>query len=361
MAAASSEQESQVSRAIETAIRLGAIFLMAMWVFDIVRPFVSPIIWGIIIAVAGYPLFAKLEALCGGRTTLAAVLFSLLGLALLITPTVMLTGRVVDRVQGFAARIEDGSVQVPSPPDRVAEWPVVGRALHARGTEAAAQLQEALTTPGAQLTSANKWLINAASSAGSGVLQFFVSILIAGGVLANAEAGSRLVSRLFVRLAPSTGAGFAGLAEQTVRSVATGVIGVAIIQAMLVAVGVFTIGAPGAAIIVLIALLMGVVQLPLLLLMLPVIAWAWSATDTVPALIFTVWSVAASMSDNVLKPILLGRGVEAPMIVIFLGAIGGFISAGIIGLFVGAVILVLAYELFKVWLDGEVDAEAAVE
>jgi predicted PurR-regulated permease PerM len=202
-------------------------------------------------------------------------------------------------------------------------------------------------------------LLKAAGSAGSGVLQFVLSILIAGGVLANAEAGGRLVRRLFVRLAPGMGAGFAGLAEQTVRSVAAGVIGVALIQALLVGVGVFAIGAPAAPVIVLICLLMGVVQLPVLLLMLPVIAWAWGATGTVPALIFTIWSLAASLSDNVLKPILLGRGVEAPMIVIFLGAIGGFMSAGIIGLFVGAVILVLAYELFNVWLGGEGEPDAA--
>jgi len=353
------ERESQVSRAIETAIRLGAIFLMAMWVFDIVRPFISPVLWGVIIAVAGYPAYAKLVRACGDRTTLAAVIFAGLGLALLITPTVMLTGAFVDRIQELSAQIEDGSVQVPLPPPGVAEWPIVGPALHARGSEAASRLQTALETPGTQLESVKTWLLETARSAAGGVLQFVLSILIAGGVLANAQGGSRLANRLFVRLAPGTGAGFARLAEQTVRSVATGVIGVAIIQSLLVAIGVFAIGAPAAPVIVLICLLMGVVQLPVLLLMLPVIAWAWAATGTVPALLFTIWSLAAALSDNVLKPILLGRGVEAPMLVIFLGAIGGFISAGIIGLFVGAVILVLAYELFNVWLGGEGEPEAA--
>ena len=143
------------------------------------------------------------------------------------------------------------------------------------------------------------------------------------------------------------------------RSVATGVIGVAVIQSGLAAVGLFAIGAPGAPVIVLACLLVGVVQLPTLIVLLPVIIWAWSTADTLPALIFTIWSLLAGLSDNVLKPILLGRGVEAPMLVIFLGAIGGFMTAGIIGLFVGAVTLVLAYELFNVWLAGEDVSEAA--
>jgi predicted PurR-regulated permease PerM len=184
------------------------------------------------------------------------------------------------------------------------------------------------------------------------------SILIAGAVLANAEAGARLVNRLFVRLAPGFGNEFASLAEQTVRSVASGVIGVAIIQAVLVGVGLFAIGVPGAALIVLVCLLLGVVQIPVMIVVLPAIIWAWAATSTVPALLFTIWSIAASLSDGVLKPILLGRGVKAPMLVIFLGAIGGFVASGIIGLFVGAVILVLSYELFTVWLEGPGEPDA---
>lgn len=353
------KQESQIARAIETAIRLGAIFVLGMFVFDIVRPFVSPVLWGVIIAVAAYPGYVRLVRLCGGRTTLAAVVFALLALALLITPTVMLTDVLVEKARTVALRVDDGTLEIPRPPAGVEKWPLVGPTLHQRGTQAASDLETALRTPGPQLATATKWLLDAAASAGKGVLQFVLSILIAAGVLANAEGGSRFANRLFVRLAPGSGAGFARLAEQTVRSVATGVIGVAIIQSVLVAVGVFAIGAPAAPVIVLACLLLGVVQLPTLIVLLPVIVWAWSATEPVPAAIFTIWSLAAGLSDNVLKPILLGRGVEAPMLVIFLGAIGGFVTAGIIGLFVGAVILVLAYELFNVWLSEETESDPA--
>jgi predicted PurR-regulated permease PerM len=352
------EQESQILQAVETAIRLGVIFLLSMWVFGIVRPFVSPILWGIIIAVAVYPVYVKLARLCGGRTTLAATLFSLIALVLLIAPTVLLTEAFVGWIEGFVAQVKSGSVSVPRPPAGLAEWPVFGVGLHERLSGYAAELESAFRTPGMQLKSFNEWLLSSAASAGSGLLQFILSLIIAGVVLANAESGSRLVSRLFVRLAPGIGDEFAGLAEQTVRSVATGVIGVALIQAILVGVGVFLMDVPGAPVIVLLCLLMGVVQLPVLIVVLPAIVWAWGATTTGPALIFSIWSVLASLSDNVLKPLLLGRGVKAPMLVIFLGAIGGFIASGIIGLFVGAVVLVLSYDLFRVWLDGPGELDA---
>jgi predicted PurR-regulated permease PerM len=334
-----------------------------MWVFGIVRPFVSPVLWGIIIAVAAYPVYLKLVPLCGGRTTLAAVLFTVLGLVLLITPTVLLTSVLVEWVEGLVQQIEAGTFSVPSPPPGVADWPVVGGSIHNAWVEYAERIDNAFRTPGMQLKSVNAWLLASVASAGSGVLQFVLSIGIAGAVLANAKEGGRLVHRLFVRLAPGIGNDFANLAEKTVRSVATGVIGVALIQALLVGIGLFAIGVPGAPLIVIVCLMLAVVQVPVLIAVLPAIIWAWGAKTTVPALVFTVWSVAAATSDNVLKPILLGRGVNAPMLVIFVGAIGGFLASGIIGLFVGAVVLVLAYELFTVWLDdeGEPSPPAEVE
>jgi predicted PurR-regulated permease PerM len=354
------EQETHIARAIETGIRLGAVFLLAMLVYDIVKPFLSPALWGIIIAVAGYPAYRRLVSLCGGREKLAAGIFSLLGVALLITPTVMLTGALVDGVQALASNIQDGGIDIPPPKPEVADWPFVGERVYASWSRAAVDLQGALEKLSPQIETLSGWLLKAAASAGAGVLQFLLSILIAGAVLANAEGGGRVATRLFVRLAPGSGAGFAKLAEQTVRSVAAGVIGVAVIQALLAGAGFFAAGVPGAAFLVLICLLLGVVQLPLALVMLPVLAWVWTSTPTLTAVLFTIWSVPASLSDNVLKPILLGRGVQAPMLVIFLGAIGGFVASGIIGLFIGAVILVLAYELLSVWL-GVTREEAPVE
>ena len=352
------EQETHVARAVETGIRLGAIALLAIWVFDIIQPFVSPALWGIIIAVAGYPAYRRLVGWCGGREKLAAVIFSLLGVLLLVTPSVMLTRALANGVQHLASDVEDGSVEIPPPPDGARHWPVVGEKVHQLWGEAHDNLEEALRSVAPQIKTLSTWLLRSAASAGAALLQFVLSILIAGGVLANAEAGSQLAQRLCLRLAPQSGAGFATLAEQTVRSVATGVVGVAIIQSALAGVGFVAAGVPGSAFLVLLVLLVAVVQLPTAIVMLPVIVWGWTALSPVPAVIFTVWCLAVGLVDNILKPLLLGRGGDAPMLVIFLGALGGFVSAGIIGLFVGAVALVLAWEIITAWLEGPAPSDS---
>ncbi len=212
-------------------------------------------------------------------------------------------------------------------------------------------LEAALRSLDAQLKVVGGWIVGAAAAAGIGVVRFTLSLIISGVLLANAEAGERLARQLFVRLAPERGAGFAQLAGQTVRSVASGVVGVAVIQSMLAAAGFFAVGVPAIAFWALLCLLLGVVQLPLGIVMVPIIVYVWFTDSTVTSILFTVWSVPVMILDNFLKPLLLGRGVDAPMWVIFIGAIGGFIASGIIGLFSGAVILVLAYELFQAWLE----------
>ena len=147
------------------------------------------------------------------------------------------------------------------------------------------------------------------------------------------------------------GGEWAPLAVATVRSVLKGVIGVAVIQAVLVGIGFAVMGIPGTPVWTALVLFLAIAQLPALLVVLPIIAYAFSAYDTTPAVIFTVWSLLAGASDNILKPMLMGRGVDIPMPVILIGAIGGMIAAGIMGLFAGAVILSILYKLFTLWLE----------
>jgi predicted PurR-regulated permease PerM len=175
-------------------------------------------------------------------------------------------------------------------------------------------------------------------------------------MLANAQKSADFARQFFARLIPGSGDNFVTLSEQTIRSVAAGVIGVALIQGALIGLGLVVMEVPGAPILIIAVVLLGIVQLPATLVTIPIIIWAWATRDPLPAVLFTIYIVPAGLADNVLKPLLLGRGVEAPMLVIFIGAIGGFILSGIIGLFVGAVVLVLAYKLFEAWLAGDADA-----
>jgi len=344
--------EETVQRAVEAAIRIGVVALLLLWVFNIVAPFIQPLVWGAIIAVAGATPYHWMVGRLGGRKVIAAVAFTVFALVLLITPTVILTGAMVEWGQGMAADIREGDLAIPPAPDSVRSWPVVGGAIYEFWSLANSNLQAALVKARAPLENVGLWLLHAAASAGAGVLQFALSIVIAGALLANSEGTRGVVDRFLVRLAPESGRNMRSLAEQTVRGVATGVVGVAAVQCVLAGIGFYVVGVPGAALIALVCLLMGIVQLPLAIPIIPVIIYVWTREPVLTAVLFTAWSVPVMALDNVLKPILMGRGVDAPMIVVFIGAIGGFASSGIVGLFVGAVVMVVAYELMKAWLGG---------
>lgn len=336
---------------LELALRIGLLFLVIYWVVQIIAPFLPAIIWAVIIAVASYPAFRWLEDKFGGRSGRAATVYTLLLLLLLIMPSVWLGQEAGVWGASVAERIRDGSLEIPPPPERVAGWPLIGERIDAFWTLASTNLSEAAQRATPQLRAVGEWMLRAVAGLASGVLQFALSIIIAGVLLTHTAASATFARRLFERLLPGSGAEFTKLSEQTIRSVATGVIGVALIQGALIGVAFVIMGIPGAPIWIIAVILLGIVQLPATLVTVPVIIWTFGAYDTLPAAIFTAWVIPAGLSDNVLKPLLLGRGVETPMLVIFVGAIGGFILSGIVGLFVGAVIVVLAYELFQAWLN----------
>ena len=345
-----SDGKLSVQRAVEAAIRIGLVFLLAAWCFLIVEPFIVPILWGMIIAVASYPLYGWMRNKLGGRGKLAAAVFTLLALALLITPTVMLVDTIAETTQHLSKDLQGGTLSIPPPPASVAGWPIIGEELSAFWSSASENLGATLTSIAPHLKEAAGVLLATAAGAGVGVLQFVISIIIAGVILSNAEASTGFLTALAKRLIGDQGEALTTLASKTVRSVAQGVLGVALIQSLLAGVGLLAADVPGAGLWALLVLLLAIVQLPPILILAPIILYVFSASSTTVAVIFLIWSVLVSMSDAFLKPLLLGRGVEVPVLVILVGAIGGMMYSGIIGLFVGAVILALGYELFKAWL-----------
>ncbi|MEA3276529.1 MAG: AI-2E family transporter [Pseudomonadota bacterium] len=345
------DEKTFLNNALEATIRIGLLILLAAWCFQIVQPFIIPIVWGIIIAVAAYPGYRKLQVALGGRGALAAALIALLGLVLLIMPTVMLSGTLVDSAHGLAKGLQEGTIAVPPPPEYVKDWPVIGENLDAFWRQASQNLGAAMTKIAPQLKGVGTWLLSTAAGAGFGILQFVIAIIIAGFLLAGAERGAKAAYSIATRLAGDKGADFAELAEATVRSVTRGILGVSLIQSLLAGLGFMVMGIPGAGLWALLCLLLSVIQIGIVPITLPIVIYVFSTADTVPAVVFLIWSIFVGTLDNILKPILLGRGVEVPMAVIFIGAIGGFITSGIIGLFVGSVVLVLGYKLFLAWLE----------
>lgn len=336
---------------LDIAIRLGLIFLLAYSCYQIFRPFLMPVAWGMIIAVALLPILRTLEARIGTKAALGGVV--LIGLGVLIVPTILLGASMVEAVQNGYAAFEAGDLGVPPPPPGVADWPVIGERVFELWSAASTNLTATAERFQPQIEAVARSVFGAAASGGATVVQFMISILIAGAFMANVEPGYRFAQRFAARVAGSGGPAFIDLATATTRSVAQGVLGIALIQAALSGFGMLVVGVPAAGLWALFVLILAIVQLPPLLVLAPVIAWVFGYADGLTATLFAVWSIAVGFSDTFLKPLLLGRGIDVPMLVILVGAIGGMILAGLIGLFVGAVTLALAYRIFMAWLGEE--------
>ena len=350
----SSGDKAFLTRALEIGIRIGVVVLLAALCLQIVRPFLVPVLWGIIIAVAVYPAYQWLDSALNGRPRLAALCVSLALLVILLIPTVMLADTLVDTVRVLANKLQTGTLEVPPPPASVVSWPLIGEPLDSFWRAASVNLATALKPLTPQLKALGAWLLASAAQAGLGILQFLVAIIISGLLLAYTQLGTRTARTLGIRLAGDQGRDYLDVAEATVRSVARGILGVALIQSLLLGLGLLFVGIPGAGLWAFIALFLSVIQIGVIPVTLPMVIYVFATFDTVTAIIFLVWNIFVSTIDNLLKPVLLGRGVKVPMLVIFAGSIGGFISLGIIGLFTGAVVLALGYKLFMAWMEGSV-------
>jgi predicted PurR-regulated permease PerM len=354
-------QNTPTTLAIEIAIRLGVIFLILAWCLQILAPFIGLIAWGAIIAVAIYSPFLKLVEKLGGRKKLALTLIAVVSIAAILIPVISLSTSLVESATTIGDQISTGKVIIPPPSESVREWRLIGEKTYTLWNQASVDLGALLEKYPDQLSTVGNKLLGAAKGVGAGVLQFIISMLIAVAFLSSAESIGAAMRRLATRLAGERGKPLLNLSTATIRSVAVGVIGIAFIQALLGGLGMMFAGVPAAGLLAIIILVLAIAQLPPILVLLPVAIYVFSAESTTVAVIFMIWSILVSMSDAVLKPLLLGRGVDAPMLVILLGAIGGMITSGIVGLFIGAVILALGYKLFQVWVkwDEPLDEKAA--
>jgi predicted PurR-regulated permease PerM len=339
------------SPVVESAIRIGLLALLVFWCLLLIRPFLIPIVWGLVIAVAGYPTYRSLRSSLRGREIVASAVFSLLLFLAIVIPAALLGGTLVEGARGLLEQLREGQLQIPEPPPGVAEWPLVGDQIAEFWTRAADNLEPVLLAMAPHLKQPAQWLLGVVAGTGLGLLQFLFAIVIAGAVLTRAERAAGVATTIARRLAGSRGQEFAALAGATVRSVTRGILGVALIQATLAGLGFLAAGVPAAGLWALIALVLSVVQIGVFPVLLPILVYVFFTADTLTFALFLIWSLFVGVIDNVLKPVFLGRGVTVPMWVVFLGAIGGLLSHGLIGLFVGPVVLVLGYALLLAWIQ----------
>ncbi len=346
------------ARLMDVFVRTALVFIMAMLCFQVFSPFVSLMAWALILAVTLYPAHQKLAGRMKGKQGLAATVLVLAGIVLMVAPTTVLMISLGDSVSGFIGSVRDNAVQIPAPPPRVAEWPLVGQKVHDLWSTAHSDLPAFIQSMQPKIGDLSKLALAMVGSMGGTMLLFLASFIIAGVIMAFGQSGARSADSIFDRIVGSMrGEQFVRLSTATIRAVALGVLGVAVVQAIVVGVILLIAHVPFAGGIALIVLVLGIAQAPVLLVTLPVIGYVWMSGDygTASAVTYTVLLFIAGMLDNVLKPILLGRGVDAPMPVILLGALGGLASAGILGMFIGAVLLALGYQIFMAWVAANPD------
>jgi predicted PurR-regulated permease PerM len=342
------------SRLLDVLIRAALLFALAVLCYRVFAPFLTLTVWAVILAVALYPLNRRIAGHIGGRQGLAATLIVLLAAVLIITPTAVLMSSLGDSINQLIDSVKAGSLEVPAPRASVRSWPIVGTRLHEAWSLAHADLPVFVQSMQPKVGDLARTALAMVASIGGGILQFLVAFILAGVVMAYGEAGARGCEAIFARVAGrERGARFAHLATATIRTVAQGVIGIAFVQAILIGLCLLLAGIPWAGILSVVVLVLAIAQLPALLVTLPAIVWIWMSGDYAAgrAVLFTILLFASGAADNVLKPLVLGRGVDAPMPVILIGALGGMAAAGILGMFVGATLLALAYQLFMGWVD----------
>ena len=355
-------EQRVASSLMDVLIRAGLILVMAMLCYQIFSPFLTLMVWALILAVTIYPLHQALASKIGGKQGLAATLLVAVGVVLIVAPTAMLMSSLGDSVHQLVNDVQNNSLKIPAPRPGVEAWPLVGKQIHDVWSKAHADLPALVQSLQPKIGELAKTALGFVASIGSGLLQFMASFIIAGFIMAYGQSGSRASRAIFERIVGNArGSEFASLSTATIRAVALGVIGVALIQAIIVGMALLVAGVPWAGVLAGIVLVLGIAQVPALIVTLPAIGYIWSSGDysTAAAIAYTVVLFVSGLADNVLKPLMLGRGVDAPMPVILLGALGGMAAAGILGMFVGATLLTLGYQIFMGWVAANPNAGQA--
>lgn len=345
---------------IQLAVRLGLLALLVIWTFVLIRSFVPILAWSGVLAVAFYPAFKWLAEVLGERHRTAATILTIINLAIVIGPATWLGMSAVEGVRQLAGDLSTGNLVIPSPPEQIKGWRFVGPQIFEIWSRASSNLGAVLREIAPYLKPLASTMLTLAGSAGVGTLKFLLSVLIAGFLL---PFGPQLIAsgrRLLSLVVHEQSEHLLDVAAATIRAVAQGVIGVAIVQALLAGIGFKLAGIPSAGFLAFGVMLLTIVQIGAIIILLPVIIWIWMENDFKTALPLTVFFLLVGVLDNMLKPLVMGRGLTTPTLVIVIGVIGGTLAHGVVGLFIGPIVLSVVWELVVAWMRkdaGEMELE----
>lgn len=327
--------------------------------FWIMNPFLSAIIWAAMIVIASWPLLLSIQAKLGGKRGLAVLVMTLLLLGILIVPLTFGISAVIGKAQDlYANRATLTTLTIPAPPEWLQSIPMQGEKLSARWQEYARLSPEELTEKIAPFSQKIiGWFLTQAGSIGMLLMHCFLTVIISAVMYVNGETAAKGVRLFCRRLAGQPGEDAVILAANAVRGVAIGIVGTALIQSVLAGFGLLIAGIPGAAALTALILLFCVAQIGPALVMVPVTIWLFTQDHTSWGIFMAVWTIIVGTIDNFIRPFLIKKGADLPLLLIFAGVIGGLISFGLIGLFIGPVTLAVTYTLLKEWVKAGVSAE----
>jgi predicted PurR-regulated permease PerM len=335
---------------IHLSIQMLALAFLIISCFQILAPFFTPIIWAAILAVALFPLHQKLKRLLKGKGVLAAILMTAIFLIFFISVVSWLGFRTGSEIKTEITSFQEGNLKIPPPSEKVKSWPLVGTKAFQAWTLLSNSVENFVQEYPEQIKKAGNYLLDLVTSSGKAILIFLVSIIISGVFLCYASESAEYARKFFSRLINSSQFDVSAIAAITIRNVVRGILGVALIQSLCAGAGFYIAGIPYAGVWTILCLILAITQIGIVPVTLGVLIYIWTSGHTTTAILLTIWMIPVGLLDNILKPIMMGKGAPVPMLIIFLGSLGGFIYSGFVGLFTGAVILSLGYRLFDVWL-----------
>jgi len=346
-----SHESPDLARTTFQLLAIGALIVSSFW---IVRPFLVASTWAAAIAIATWPLLLRTQEWLGGRRspavavmTIALLLVLLVPFYLVVTTIVENAGQIVDWSKSLA------TLTLPAPPGWVAGVPVIGSRLTLRWQQLAAESPEEIAARLAPYVRAVAvWFVAQVGSLGLLLLHFLLTVVVVAILYRNGETVARGTERFARRLAGRQGENAVHLAAQAVRAVALGVVVTAIVQSVLSGIGLAVAGVPFVTILIALMFILSVAQVGPALVLIPATVWVYSKSGAVWGTSFLAWAIICSMLDNFLRPMLIRRGADVPLLLIFAGVIGGLVAFGIIGLFIGPVVLAVAYTLLVEWVSG---------
>jgi predicted PurR-regulated permease PerM len=338
---------------MELSLRIAALALLIYVSYVLILPFVTVIVWSGVLAVALYPFYERVSRWLGGRRRLAAVVVTLLSLVIVLGPATWLVLDLIHSIREISQQLDLATLSIPAPPASIKDWPIIGPRSFQYLSRASGNVEAATAELMPLLKPLAGHLLSLAASAGVSTVLFFASIIVAGFLLVPGPVLVASICRLSLRLVPGHGADFVTLAGGTIRTISRGVVGISALQALLAGIGLAVAGVPGVSLITSAVLILGIVQIGAGIVLIPVIIWSWVYLEPLTALLLTAYMIPVGLSDNVLRPLVMGRGLKTPILVILIGIIGGTLAYGITGLFLGPIILAVIWDLVAAWTSDD--------